>query len=580
MTRTRNIFLAALVTALGAGAQVTYTRSTERVASLDPVDSSSTTASRAVQLAYEPLMEYDYAARPYRLIPCLAETFPEVQEDGRVLIFRIHPETCFHPDPCFGTDAEGNPRGRAVTAGDFVYSLKRLADRKNVSPGAWTVEDSILGMRAFAELSAGTAPTDYTREVEGLRALDARTLRIELAKPLHIFLYYLAMPYTAAVPHEAVAFYGKGFASRTVGSGPYRVTQWKRNYQMTFARVPAWYGWQHGPAALTPETGLPFDRLICRTIDDMSTQWLCFLRGELDFLGEISRDNWDVVIDRSGGLSPALQAKGIRLHAAPSMRVDYLGINMDDPVLGPNKALRQALNCAFDGRAWEQFFKSRVLPADGPLPPGIAGRLETPFAYAFDLEKARRLLREAGYPEGIDQKTGRRLELTLDLGRTSQDIRESSELLVSFFAKVGIVLKPQYHTWPTFLRRLANRQSQIARVAWLGDYPDAENFMQLFYGRNVSPGPNRVNYINPAFDKRYEDACAATDEGTRNALWQEMQEILREDCPWVFLHYSTAYALCNPRVHGYHISDFPYGTEKYLRHTGNPEPDFSAPRGR
>ena len=566
MMRTRDIFFATLLTALNAVAQVTYTRNTERLASLDPADASSTTAARAVQLAYEPLLEYDYVARPYRMIPCLAEALPEIQDDGRVLIFRIHPEARFHPDPCFGTDAEGNPKGRAVTAADFVYSLKRVADRKNVSPGAWVVEDTILGMRAFAELSAGAAPTDYTREVEGLRALDERTLRIELAKPLHVFSYYLTTPYTAAVPHEAVAFYGKGFASRTVGSGPYRMAQWRRNYQISFTRVPEWHGWRHGPAAVVPGTGVPFDRLVYQTIDDLSTQWLCFLRGELDFLGEISRDNWDVVIDGSGGLSPAFQARNIQLHSIPSMRVDYLGINMDDPVLGPNKALRQALNCAFNGAVWQRFLKNRVTLADGPLPPAIAGRLETPFEYAFDLEKARRLLREAGYPDGIDQNTGRRLELTLDLGRTSQDIRESAELLVSFYAQVGIVLKPQYHSWPTFLRRLANRQSQIYRVAWLGDYPDAENFMQLFYGRNVSPGPNRVNYVNPAFDKLYEAACATTDEAARNVLWQEMQEILREDCPWVFLHYQTAYALRNPRVHGYHLSDFAYGTEKYLRY--------------
>jgi len=569
MTRTRDILIAALLIALGAGAgaQVTYTRSTERLASLDPADAASTTAARAVQLAYEPLLEYDYAARPYRVIPCLAEALPEVQEDGRVLIFRIHPDARFHPDPCFGTDPEGNPRGRPVTSADVVYSLKRLADRKIVSPGAWTVEDTILGMRAFAELSAGTDPTDYSREVEGLRALDERTLRIELAKPLHVFLYYLTTPYTAAVPHEAVTYYGKDFAGRTIGSGPYRVTQWRRNYQMTFMRVPEWRGWRQGPAALMPgDTGVPFDRLIYRTIDDVSTQWLCFLRGELDFLGEISRDNWDVVVGADGNLSASLQAQGIRLHSIPSMRSDYLGINMDDPVLGTNKALRQALNCAFNGAAWQRFFNNRVTVADGPLPPSIAGRPDTPFAYAFDLDKARQLLREAGYPDGIDPNTGRRLELTLDLGRTSQDIRESSELLVSFYAQIGITLRPQYHSWPAFLRRLANRQSQIFRVAWIGDYPDAETFMQLFYGRNVSPGPNRVNYVNPAFDALYEQACATTDVAARNLLWQAMQEILREDCPWVFLHYQTAYSLCNPRIHGYHLSDFPYGTEKYLRY--------------
>ena len=589
------IIVAVLLVALCAGAQTTYTRNFYRVASLDPTDAASTYAASAIQVAYETLLEYDYAARPYRLVPGLAEAPPEILEGGRVLVFRIRADARFHPDPCFGTDAEGHPQGRPVTAEDFVYSLKRLADRKNVSSGAWVVEDTILGMRAFAELSAGTAPTDYSREVEGLRALDARTLRIELAKPLHVFQYYLTTAYTVAVPREAVEHYGKDFGGRTVGSGPYRLTHWRRNHQMTYERVPEWPGWkerirneelgirnyelgirnQAEGGTITnskfqiPNSwirdGVPFDRLVYRVIDDVSTQWLCFLRGELDFLGEVSRDNWDVVVGADGKLSEPLRARGITLYSAPALDVAYLGINMDDPVLGPNRALRQALNCAVDRAAWERFYNNRVTRADGPVPPGAAGRLETPFAYASDLEKARRLLRDAGYPDGIDPATGRRLVLTLDIGRTTQDARESAELLVSFYAQIGISLKPQYHNWPTFLKRLSDRQSQLFSVRWLGDYPDAESFMQLFYGPKVSPGPNRVNYVNPAFDALYDAACASTDDDARNKIWQEMQEIIREDCPWVFLHYLTTYTLCNPRVRGYHPSDYPYGTEKYLR---------------
>jgi len=223
--------------ALWGGAQVTYTRNFQRVASLDPTDASSTYAASAIMIAYETLLEYDYAARPYKLIPGVAEALPEYQEGGRVLIFKIRPDTRFHPDPCFGVDEKGVPRGRPVTAEDFVYSLKRLADRKNTSSGAWVVEDTILGMRAFAERSAGKEPTDYDREVAGLRALDERTLRIELTAPLHIFLYYLTMPYTVAVPREAVEFYGRhGFGQRAVGTGDFALTHWRRNYRMEFVR--------------------------------------------------------------------------------------------------------------------------------------------------------------------------------------------------------------------------------------------------------------------------------------------------------------------------------------------------------
>ncbi|MDD4018951.1 MAG: peptide ABC transporter substrate-binding protein, partial [Kiritimatiellae bacterium] len=123
----------------------------------------------------------------------------------------------------------------------------------------------------------------------------------------------------------------------------------------------------------------------------------------------------------------------------------------------------------------------------------------------------------------------------------------------------------QYHNWPTFLRRVSSRQSQMFRVGWVGDYPDAENFLQLFYSKNVSPGPNRVNYVNPAFDRLYEAACGTADAAGRNLYWAQAQEMIREDCPWIFLSFPKAFSLCNKGVLNYVPSDFPYGTEKYLR---------------
>ncbi len=558
---------AAVLIALAGAAcgESVFCRSMDRVASMDPAESASIYAARAVRMVYETLVEYDYAARPYRLIPGLAESLPLVQSNGLVYVFRIHPEARFQPDPCFGTAADGSPRGRAVTAEDVIFSLKRLADRKVASPGAWLVEDAVAGMRAFADRSAGSAPTDYAAAVAGLTAPDARTVRIALTRPTHVFPYYLTIAYSSIVPPEAVRLYGADFGSRAVGTGPYRLARWRRNHQMDYVRDPSWRGWREGPAAFAAGGGAPFDRVTYRLIDDVSTQWLCFLSGELDFLGEVTRDNWDVVIEPSGGLSEGLRAKGVTLHSIPTLEVAYIGINMDDPVLGPNRALRQALNGAFDGAAWERFYNGRVIRCDGPVPPGTAGRLDEPFPYAFDLDRARRLLREAGYPEGVDPKTGRRLELTLDLGRTSQDMRETTELIVSFWARVGIVLKPQFHNWPTFLKRVSSRQSQLFRMGWTGDYPDAENFLKIFASANASPGPNRANYANPAFDRAYEAACAATDEAERNRLWAEAQALVREDCPWVFLHFQKAYSLCNARVLNYRPSDFPYGSEKYLR---------------
>jgi ABC-type transport system substrate-binding protein len=552
--------LALILVASRSLSENVYTRSMSRMSSVDPVEAASSYAARGIQLAYEPLLEYDYTARPYRLIPCLAESLPLIEDNGRVLIFKINPGARFVPHKCFGS----NKTGRPVTASDVVYSLMRIADKKNASPGSWVVTDTILGMRAFAEHSGGKDPTNYQFPVAGLRVVDERTIRIELTKPLQVFPHYLTIAYTAVVPREAVAFYGKAFGGYTVGSGPYQLATWHRNYQMIYERNVDWHGWKKGPASLLLSEK-PFDRIVYRMMDDMTTQWLSFLKGELDFLGEVSSDNWDVVVEGSGELSKFLRTQDITLHTASSLEVAYIGINMDDPVLGTNRALRQALNAAFDSAAWNRFYNHRTVQATGPVPPKTQGRLETPFQYAYNLERAKKLMAEAGYPEGIDTKTGRRLELRLEIGHTNQEIRESTELLASFYAKIGIALIPQYQNLPTFLKRVSNRQAQLFRLTWVGDYPDAENFIQLFYSRNVSPGPNRANYVNPSADALYEKACLTINDTERNTLWQEAQTLIREDCPWIFLHYPSVNTLTHSRLMGFTPSDFPYGTEKYFR---------------
>jgi oligopeptide transport system substrate-binding protein len=552
---------------LAAAPPRTFRRTIERVPGMDPVTASSAGAARVVGLVYECLLEYEYEARPYRLAPGLA-ALPDVSEDGLSYLFRLDPEARFAADPCFGTDKNGAPLSRPVTAFDAVYSFRRLADARLASPGYWTIQNRIRGVEAFRERTAAPgAPDAMDIPWDGVEALDAHTLRITLERPCPQFLWILAMAYASIVPHEAVAFYGSAFAEHPVGSGPYRLSRWRRNYVMEFERNQDWPRWNRAPGA--PDDGPPFDRILFLVMDDASTQWLSFLAGELDFQGEIGRDNWDVVFDPSGGLSPGLEAAGIRLTSMETLEVAYIGLNMDDPVLGPNKPLRQALNLAVDATRWVEFYNRRVTMADGPIPLAVAGRADLPSPRDLPAEqrlgRARELLAEAGYPEGRDPATGRRLSLTLDLGRTTQDMRESTELLAAFFDRIGIELKAEYHNWPAFLRKLSRRESQMFRIGWVGDYPDAENFLQLFYGPSASPGPNRCNYANPEFDRLFEAAMVETDDAKRYALYAELDRIVREDCPWIFLHYPRNYSLYRSRVRNYRAHDFPYGMEKYLR---------------
>lgn len=405
-------------------------------------------------------------------------------------------------------------RRAGLTSADVLREFERLRDPANAAPSAFML-----------------------KQVASMKADGDRAFEIRLKARQHVFPWMLT-------------YVGIRKADGS-GTGPYELAHWRKNHEMTFRRRDALAGC--------------FDTIRYLVIDDMSTQWLMFLKGEVDMLGEVSRDNWDSVVTADGELNPELAAQGVLLYKTPTLDSMYVGINMDDPVLGPNRKLRQALNCAFDFPAWRKFYNGTVERSDGPIPLGVDGRLETPFAYEFDLEKAKRLMKEAGYPGGIDPKTGRRLTLTLAIGKATQESRESGELAASFFERIGIKLDLSFMTWDAFLKAMNERRCQMFRIGWTGDYPDAENFLQLFHSNNVSPGANHSNYRNPSFDREYDAAMAAENAATRNVHWKKCQEIVREDCPWIFTHYPKSYSLVRRRVGNYIPGAFPYGNEQFYK---------------
>ena len=451
-----------------------------------------------------------YDARAVKLV---YETPLEV--DYRARPYRLSEGACEMPEVSEdGLVYRFKMRSREVSAGDVARSLERLRDKETVSPNAWMLD-------AVDTISA-----------------DGDTVEIRLGKRCHYLPWLMAMAPAAIAKADGT------------GTGEYELKKWRKNHEMVFERKK-------------PVPG-GFDTIRYLVVDDVSTQWLMFLKGEIDFLGEIPRDNWDAAMTADGALAPGLAAQGIELHTIPTLETIYVGFNMKDPVVGENRALRQALNAAFDFPAWEKYYRGRVLAADGPVPPGVAGKLDAPFEYSFDLEKAKKLLAEAGYRDGIDPKTGRRLVLTLSMGRAGQDGRESGELMAAFYEKIGIKLELEFYTWDAFVRAVNEGRTQMYRIGWVGDYPDAQNFLQLFHSRNLPPGPNHSAYSNGEFDREYDLALETGDETQRDAHWRRCQEIVREDCPWIFANFNLASSLVRPRVGNYVASDFPYGQERYF----------------
>lgn len=568
----------AWVSATGAnrdGSPQVYYTTHGRIKGFDPVRTGDAASIHAMALVYEGLLQYHYLDRPYRLTPLLAERMPAFSEDGLTLRIRLRDGIRFLDDSCFP-----DGRGREVRADDFVYSIKRLADLKNEGSGYWIFRGRIKGLDAFREASANPSPTDYHAEIEGLRAVGPLEIEIRLTEPYPQLLWVLAMHYTFIVPREAVAYYGERFQNHPVGTGPYRLTEWTRNYRRIYDIHPQWASGERNdtfprapespvyPEEVTSAAGQPLpgiQRVVHWIVGDPSTEWLLFLQGQLNHSG-IHRDNWNAVVTADGHLHPRLAAQGFQMTARPSLDMDYIGFNMDDPVVGQNRDLRRAMSCAFDHEAWVQYHQHRVAAPTGPVPAPLAGHLEGSLPYGGgDLDRAREWLVSAGYPGGIDPETGRALRLTLELAAADNaELRQSTELFIDFMRRIGLDVRPSYNNRPVFFEKVSRREAQMFRLSWIADYPDAQNFLQLFYSGHASPGSNRANYADPVFDRWYERARALPAGPERTALYRKMAKKITQDCPWIFLHQPMRYDLYRKRLKRFVPHVFPYGMVKYL----------------
>jgi ABC-type transport system substrate-binding protein len=235
---------------------------------------------------------------------------------------------------------------------------------------------------------------------------------------------------------------------------------------------------------------------------------------------------------------------------------------MADPLLGKNRKLRQAISKAYDmGPVIELFYNGRAIPAMGPIPPGLAGydpNFANPYR-KYDLAEAKRLLKEAGYPDGKGLPV---LDYSFPSSTTS---RQFAEYFKKSMEALGIQVKLNGYTWPEFLENTKKKKGQIWGMAWGADYPDAENFLQLFYSKNASPGPNDSNYSNPEFDKLYEQSLKAQDTNEKTAIYKKMVAIVTEDCPWVFGAHRLSFNLRQPWLKNAKFHEFVEAKAKYLR---------------
>lgn len=538
-----------------------------RIKTLDPALAADLASRNMVAAFYDTLLQYDYTARPYKLIPSMLKNMPELDKTKTVYTFTLRDDLYFSENKCFKAIPKTN---RKVTSADVIYSFLRIADGRLHSPVFWMFRGKIKGIDAFRDETSKLPPGDnslYQKGVQGLEKVDEHTFKIHLTSPDPRFLYALAIPYASIISKQALDFYGESFAENPVGSGPFTLREWIRDYRLILDRNPG-YRKEYFPQAQNPaerKKNLPLlDRVVCYIIKQEVSAWLLFLQGGLD-LSAISKDNFDNVIGMGGKLTPALTKRGIKLLEIPEFQVRYIGFNFNDPLLANNPDLRKAISLAYNVDNIKAHYNGQMIPAEGPIPPGVAGNdpgFKNPYS-RYNLKRAREYMRSAGYPDGIDPKTGEALTLTYDQNGNSSAHRQLAELMIKDMAKIGIKIEPLLNNKPRFFQKLRKGKFQLFRLSWIGDYPDAENFLQLFYSKNAG-SCNRAFYQDAKFDRMFEAIIPMPDSPERTRKYVEMVKYLGTQCPWIFESFAVSYQLNHAWLENFVPHDFAFSCWKYL----------------
>ncbi len=597
---------------------------------LDPARSYTTEETQFTAQIYEPPLQYHYLKRPYTLIPLTAAEMPVISyydQQGRQLPdnnldfhaiaytlynITIRPGIFYQPHPAFARDAQGKPfylnlgkqdmtnirvladfkynGTRELSAEDYVYEIKRLADPNVQSPIYGLMSEHIAGLAALAK-QLQTQPHGYIDlrkfSFEGAKVIDPYHYQIKIQGFYPQFKYWLAMPFFAPVPWEVVQFYAqKGMAERNitldwypVGTGPYRLTENNPNREMVLTRNPNFHD-EFYPTEGEPgdaERGylqnagkkLPFIDEFIFTLDRESIpRWNKFIQGYYDQSG-VGSDSFDqaVHLDSNGqaSLTPALQKKQVRLSITVEPALFYTAFNMLDPIVGgyseAQQKLRRAIAIAINEEEFINIFlNGRGVPAQGPIPPGIFGYQNTqdginPWVYVWQnnhaqrrpLAEAKQLLAEAGYPNGIDPNTKKSLILNYDLVSSGgADDNAVYNWYRKQFAKLGIDLNIRATLYNRFQDKVRTGGVQIFASGWTADYPDPEDFLFLLYGPNGKVkygGENVANYANPQADQIFSSIANLPDGILRQQQINQFLQIVRQDGPWEWGFYPRAFVL-------------------------------------
>jgi len=484
------------------------------LATLDPAFAKSKQVMWVVHQLYNTLVEID---SNMQIQPSLAKRW-EISADNLTFTFFLRNDVHFMDDPCFS-----NGKGRILNAYDVEYSFKRIVDKSVASPGAWIFNNRV-------------------DSVNGFTAINDTTFQLKLQRPFQSILGILSMQYCSVIAIEAVEKYKTDFRSHPVGSGPFSIVTWEEGQTLILKKNENYF--EKDAAG----NRLPYlDGIKASFFNSKATEFLEFQQNRLDFIDDIDPSFKDEVLTKTGNLKKIWEGK-IELHKHPYLNIEYLGILVDSTnELVKNSPLRlqkirQAINYGFNRKKMMLYLRNSIGIAaeSGFIPAGLPSfdSVAVP-GYHYDVNKAKQLLTEAGYPDGKNLPEIKLLIIPIygDLGSYI-----ANELL-----QLGIKVKVEVIQKSLLMEQTSKSQAPFFRGSWIADYPDAENYLSVFYGKNPAP-PNYTRYKNADFDVLYEKALSEKNDSLRYKLYQQMDRIIINEAPVVPLWYDMAIHLVHTNI--------------------------------
>lgn len=511
---------------------------TEYFRSLYPLNVTEVVGHRITNQIYEGLVRL--SQEDLSIQPALAKRW-EIDSTATTFTFHLREGVHFHDDPCFD-----NGEGREVTAHDFKYCLTKLCEADVNNQGFWVFEDRVKGATAYHESTKEGEPLE--KGVPGIQVIDDTTLRIELERPFASFLNILAMPFTAVFPREAVEKYGDELRKKAVGTGPFQLKSLREDEVVILAKNEKYWGTdKHG-------NQLPYlDGIKMTFIKDKKTEFLKFRKNELDMVYRLPLEMTRDVINQNDELKESY--KQFNLQAMPSLTIQYYGFQHQGDLFD-NLHLRKAFNYAIDRTDIVDYtLKGTAIEAqNGIVPPALKFYDSQAInGYEYNAGKAQEHMRKAGYPngEGFPEIT---LQINSGGGRNEQ-VAEAIQKMLQQTLNISLNIKKL--PFAQHLENLETGKAKFWRAGWIADYPDPENFLNLFYGEHVPEKLsqksyiNSVRYISAEFDSVFQKALKTVDQEQRNLLYMQADQIVMDDAAVIPIYYDKDYRVVQPDVRNF-----------------------------